>query len=47
MSGVNRYSPAAHDHRLLCEVFQLAHDLDQVDSSNLLCLELLTNLFPF
>ena len=41
MSGVSRHSAIAHDHRIMTEALRLAHDVDQIDVSNLLSFELL------
>jgi hypothetical protein len=38
-AGISEYSSVAHDHRILCDVLRLAHDVDQIDGSNLACLE--------
>ena len=39
-SGVAESSAVTHVHFVLCEVMRLAHSVDQVDISNLQCLEL-------
>lgn len=41
-SGVNIYSMACHDHRIICNVLRAALEVDQINVGNTLSLELMT-----
>ena len=40
-SGVNKFSMACHDHRIICNMLRAAIEVDQVNVCNLLCLEIM------
>ena len=40
-SGVNKFSMACHDHRIICNMLNAAIEVDQVNVCNLLCLDIM------